>query len=92
MSVIIGKGYMISCLETEAQCPICTAKFDVGEKMEKAKYPVFKMKCPKCKGKITVSTPMFSSDKLKCWETECPKNVERLESETPFKVNGIEVK
>lgn len=88
MSVIIGNGYILSCLETEAQCPICTSKFDVGEKMYKAKYPVFKMKCPKCKGKITIASPVFSSDKLRCWETDCPENVKRLETVTPFKVNG----
>lgn len=88
MNIITGPGYIISCLETEAQCPICTAKFDVGAKMEKTINPVFKMKCPKCKGKITVSTPFFSSDTMRVWETECPKNVKRQETETPFKVNG----
>jgi hypothetical protein len=88
MSIIIGEGYIVSCLESEVECPICTAKFDAAEKIYKAKYPVFKMKCPKCKGKLTISAPIFSSDNLKCWETECPKNVKRLETETPFKVNG----
>jgi hypothetical protein len=55
--------------------------------MDKAKYPVFKTKCPKCKGKITISIPIFGGE-LKCWETECPKEIERLETITPNKVNG----
>jgi hypothetical protein len=92
MSIIIGKGYILSCNETEAQCPICNQAFDAGEKIWKSKYPVFKTKCPKCKGKIVIASPIMSSDTLKCWEAECPKNVKRLETETPFKVNGEIVK
>lgn len=87
MSLIIGNGMCITYNETEVECPICTSNFDAGEKMDKAKYPVFKTKCPKCKGKITISVPMFGGE-LKCWETECPKSVERLETTTPNKING----
>lgn len=90
MSIIIGNGMLITYNETEVTCPICTAKFDAGTKMDKAKYPVFKMKCPKCKGKITISVPIYSGE-VRCWETECPKNIKRLETVTPNKVNGYEV-
>ncbi len=92
MSVEIGRGYILSVLETECTCPICEQVFDASDKIEKHKYPIFKTKCPKCKGKITISAPVFSSDLLKCWETECPKNVPRLETVTPFMVNGVPVK
>lgn len=86
MSVIVGNGMWISYDESEITCPICSSIFDASNKIEKS-LPVFNMRCPKCKGKITISVPIMGGT-LKCWETECPKTVERLETETPNKVNG----
>lgn len=88
MSLIIGKGICLTYFETEIKCPICEQIFDASEKMDKAKYPVFNTMCPKCKGKITISIPVFGGV-LKCWETNCPPSVKRLETETPNKINGI---
>lgn len=90
MSIIIGNGILLTYGESEITCPICTSVFDASAKMEKAKYPIFNTRCPKCKGKITISEPIFGGV-LKCWETECPLTVERLETITPNKVNGIPV-
>lgn len=88
MSIWSGKGYLITVVESEVTCPICDQIFDCGGKMEKAKYPVFNMKCPFCKGKITISTPMMGGQ-LECWETNCPKTVKRLKTTTENKCNGI---
>ena len=89
MSIILGNGMCISYDETEVQCPICTFKFDAGEKMEKAKYPTFKTKCPGCKSAIGISIPIFGGN-TKCFEYYPPNTdkPERLQTETPFKVNG----
>ena len=87
MSLIIGNGMCISYAETEITCPICEQVFDASKKMDKAKYLVFNTKCPICKGKITISDPFFGGE-LKCWETECPKGVERLSTTTPNRYNG----
>jgi transcription elongation factor Elf1 len=87
MSLIIGNNVCITYLETEIECPICNQKFDASTKMDKAKYSVFNTKCEKCKGKITISVPIFGGE-LICYETNCPKSVERLETTTPNKYNG----
>ena len=92
MSIIItGKGFLITISETELICPICEQSFDASEKMDKAKYPVFKTKCPICKGRIMISIPIFGGT-TKCSELEISPNVERLETVAPFTVNGKEVK
>lgn len=90
MSLIMGNGMCITYMETEITCPICQQVFDATAKMEKAKYPVFNTKCPKCKGKITISEPIFGGE-LKCWETNCPPSVKRLKTVTPNKFNGKKV-
>lgn len=87
MSIIIGNGMLLSYDETEGTCPICEQIFDASQKIEKSKHPVFNTRCPKCKGKITISTPVFGGT-LKFFETECPATIKRLETETPNKVNG----
>ena len=87
MSIIAGKGFLLTYVETEVTCPICEQMFDCSERADKAPHPVFNMKCPKCKGKITVFIPIMGGE-LKFWETECPKTVKRLETTTPNKVNG----
>lgn len=87
MSILTGPGYLITYNETDVRCPICEQLFDASMKMGKAKYPVFNTKCPHCKGKITISEPIFGGQ-LKCWETNCPKTVKRLETTTPNRVNG----
>jgi tRNA G26 N,N-dimethylase Trm1 len=90
MSIWSGKGYLITVIESEVTCPICDQVFDASTKMSKAKYPVFNTKCPFCKGKITISEPIFGGE-LRCWETNCPKSVKRLETITENKINGIPV-
>ncbi len=65
MSLIIGNGVCISYFETENTCPICDQTFDATAKMDKAKYPVFNTRCPKCKGKITISVPIMGGE-LEC--------------------------
>lgn len=87
MSLIIGNGMCITYFENEVTCPICEQVFDASNKMGKARNPIFKTKCPTCKGKITISIPIFGGE-LKCWETDCPKTVDRLETVTHNKVNG----
>jgi hypothetical protein len=89
MSVIVGNGVWISYNETDIKCPICTFEFDASEKIEKAKYPVFRTKCPACKGKIGISVPLFGGN-TKCFEWIAPKTTKdnRLRTETEFKVNG----
>ncbi len=87
MSIIIGNGMLITYMENEIECPICNQIIDTGRASEKSKYPIFNMRCPKCKGKITISEPIFGGT-LKAWETECPKSVKRLKTETLNKVNG----
>lgn len=88
MSIWSGKGFLITVVESEVTCPICSQVFDCSAKSEKVKYPVFNMRCPFCKGKITISEPIFGGE-LKCWETNCPKTVKRLETITENKINGI---
>ncbi len=89
MSVIIGNGMCISYMETEVECPICTFKFDVGEKADKAKYPVFKMRCPACKSWVGVSMPIFGGN-TECFEWNPPKTKKdnQLKTTTPNRVNG----
>lgn len=78
----------ITYSETEVKCPICTFEFDIGERASKAKYPVFKMKCPGCKSWVGISMPIFGGN-TKCFEWNKPKTSEpRLENITPNKVNG----
>jgi len=88
MSIERGPGYIMTVLDTELQCPICEQTFEAIEKIAKAKLDCFKMKCPVCKGKITVLLPLYSGPTKVC-ETNCPPNVKRLETETEFKINGI---
>lgn len=87
MSILTGPGYLLTYIESDVTCPICEQTFDASDKMDKAPLPVFNMKCPKCKGKITVFIPIMGGE-LKCWETNCPPTVKRLETTTPNKVNG----
>lgn len=84
MSIIIGKGMCISYFETEVKCPICTFEFDASDKIEKAKYPLFKTKCPACKGAIGISVPILGGN-TKCFEWN-PSH--RITNVTPNKVNG----
>ncbi len=86
MSIIIGKEFIITVNETDLECPICTAKLDTSEKMDKAKLPVFKMKCPACKSKIGISIPIFGGT-TKCFEWETPVGVNKLKTAAPFTVN-----
>lgn len=91
MSVIIGKNYLINVVETKLECPICTSAFDADEKIDKAKLPVFKMKCPNCKGQIGISLPIFGGT-TKCFEWETPSCIKPAETIAQFEVNYINVK
>ncbi len=91
MSIIIGGGVLISYMESELECPICTFKFDASEKMDKAKYPVFNTRCPACKGKIVISMPIMGGT-TRCYEQADSPNIERLETTALFEVNGIPIK
>ena len=89
MSLLIGNGMCITYDETEVTCPICTFEWDASEKISKAKYPIFKTKCPACKSKVGISTPIFGGQ-TKCFEWDAPKTREnnRLETITPNRING----
>lgn len=87
MSTETINGGLITYLESEIKCPICEAIYDIGEKMDKAKHPMFNMKCAKCKGRLTVSIPIFGGV-MKVWEKDVPNGVERLETTTKNKHNG----
>lgn len=87
MSIIIGNGFKLSVIETELECPICTFKFDASAKMDKAKNPTFKMKCPGCKGFVGVTVPIFGGS-TKCFEWDVPAGHYRPETTAPFRVNG----
>lgn len=89
MSIVIGNNMCITYSETEVTCPICTFEFDASAKMDKAKCPVFKMKCPACKSAIGISIPIYGGN-TKCFEWNPPKTTEnnRLENITPNKING----
>lgn len=61
-----GKGMHIHLTSSIFDCPICSCENDISEKIEKAKLPVFQIKCRGCKrdlevfscpltGKLTVS-------------------------------------
>ncbi len=93
MSVIIGNDVCITYHETEVKCPVCTFYFDASDKISKAKYPIFKTKCPACKSAIGISIPIFGGN-TKCFEWTAPKTIEnnRLETITPNKKNGIVLK
>jgi hypothetical protein len=90
MSVIVSNKALISVIDTDVECPICTCKLDVSNKIDKAKYPIFKIKCPGCKSAIGISIPIFGGN-TKCFEWNPPKTKEdnQLRTETPFTVNGI---
>ena len=89
MSIIIGNGMCITYMETEVICPICTFEFDVSEKSGKAKYPIFKMKCPACKSAIGIKMPILGGN-TECFEWNPPKTVKdnQLKNVMPNKVNG----
>ncbi len=87
MSVIHGKGVYITYMETEIVCPVCEAEIDIADKADKAKDPVFKMKCPKCKSWLGVSMPIFGGT-TECFEWNTPKNVKPQRTVAPFLVNG----
>jgi hypothetical protein len=91
MSLIVGKGVMITVMETEVCCPVCTFKFDVGEKSEKSKYPAFSMKCPGCKSKLSILMPVFGGQTI-VREFSVPENVERLQTVSEFKVTKMSKK
>jgi len=86
MGVIVGKGILVTFMETVVKCPVCTFEFDCSEQSEKSKLPLFKMKCPACKSKLGILIDIFGHE-TKCFEYDCPKNVERLETTTNFTVN-----
>lgn len=88
MSVILGKGFLIDTVDTLLTCPICTADFDASAKMDKAKNPYFKTKCPKCKGKIAILMPMFNGP-TRVFELDVPESVQAGETETDFTVNRV---
>lgn len=87
MGIVTGKGMLITVMENELECPICTFKFDASAKMDKAKYPTFKTKCPGCKGAIGIKMPIFGGT-TECFEWDTPPNVEQLKTVAPFTVNG----
>lgn len=87
MSVLLQGGGIITVMETELECPICTFVFDASEKMDRAKYPMFKTKCPACKGKIGISMPIFGGT-TECFEWDVPANVTGVKTIAPFMVNG----
>lgn len=84
-----GQGSIITVSETDITCPICTFKFDASDKMDKAKLPVFKMKCPGCKSAIGIQIPIFGGV-TKYFEWNPPKTKEdhQLKTASPFRVNG----
>lgn len=90
MSIITGKGYCLTYVEAEVKCPVCEQKFDASKKVNSRSMPVIDMKCPICKSKVTVFFPVMGGE-LRCWETECPTSVQRLETITKNKVNGVEI-
>jgi hypothetical protein len=89
MSLIVGNGMCITYMETDVTCPICTFEFNCGEKYEKAKKFIFKMKCPACKSWIGIRMPVFGGT-TKCFEWNPPKTKEdnQLKTETPNRYNG----
>lgn len=89
MSVLRGNGYWIHVNETDLTCPVCTAPFNAGDKMNKAKFPIFKMKCPACKSPIGIRIPIFGGT-TQVFEWNTPPHVHPLQSDAPFTVNGIE--
>ena len=62
MSILIGTGYLITTYETVVTCPICENEFDAGPTSEKKDSPFFKMKCPRCKGKLQICIPIFGGN------------------------------
>ncbi len=89
MSIIHRNGALITYMETLVTCPICTASFDVSKAADRAKYPLFKMKCPHCKSSVGVSMPIFGGN-TECFEWNAPKleHAEPLKTITPNKFNG----
>lgn len=75
---------LITYMESLVKCPICTFEFDASDKIEKAKYPLFKTKCPACKGAIGISMPIFGGN-TECFEWN---QSFRRKFVTPNKVNG----
>lgn len=87
MSIIVHGGMIMTVMETEVECPVCTFKFDIGAKAEKARYPMFKTKCPACKSKLGISMPIMGGT-TECFEWDVPKGVPQLRTKSPFTVNG----
>ena len=85
MSQILGKNYLATFIETEVECPICTFAFDCSEKSEKAKYPLFKMKCPACKSLLGIYLPIFGGD-TECFEWIGENNGNRLTFKTDYRL------
>ena len=85
MSIIAGKGFLITVVDTEVGCPICTFRFDASKVMAKAKDPVFKTKCPACKGATGISEPIYGGNTT-CFEWD--KRGGRHETVTPQTING----
>lgn len=90
MSIVKGPGFWIDEYETDITCPICTFQFDATARMEKAKLPVFKMRCPGCKSWIGIKVPIFGGT-TECFEWDPPKTKEnnQLITKSPFRVNGV---
>ena len=86
MSIIIGNGFILDELTADVTCPICTSDFNADKWAEKG--PCVNIKCPKCKGKITILFPIFGGN-LKCWETNVPKCIEPIQTETEPKITII---
>jgi hypothetical protein len=87
MSLLVGEGYLITVSETDIMCPICTFKFDVGDKMDNADHFIFDMQCPGCKGLIRIKIPIFGGT-TECFEANPPKTIKDKVSVSPFKING----
>lgn len=84
MSIITGKGILITYCETEVECPICTFKFDADDKIDEAPYPLFETSCPACKGAIGISVPIYGGNTT-CFEWA---DSFRITTVTPNRING----
>jgi hypothetical protein len=54
--------------------------------MDKADLPVFKMKCPACKGKVGIRIPIMGGT-TECFELGVKDSI-RITTKAPFTVNG----
>lgn len=87
MSIISGKGYLITVIETDLVCPICQGHFDADEIIEKSDDFFIETKCPNCKSAIGIVLPAYGGT-TKCIELDVPDGVVCLETKADFTVNG----